>query len=246
MNETDEFRGERLKVKWLYVLFLFLTLFLLISASATRKTVKEGNYYSNKENVALYLYTYKKLPDNYIFNKEKTNGETDSKQPSGGKYYYKKHYYRGAIKDYAEQNGLSGLKYKNLYECDLSYPAETENRGVLRLVYTEDCKHIFYTGTHYGKEGAPAFETLTRWSLNRTSNILWIFFGVIVGCEAGYVAIRLCAVKKGRENCIADLKSATSIFVTAVFFVIMFIPALLVLAVRGAIKKIGKSRRTQG
>ncbi len=59
MNETDEFRGERLKVKWLYVLFLFLTLFLLISASATRKTVKEGNYYSDKENVALYLYTYK-------------------------------------------------------------------------------------------------------------------------------------------------------------------------------------------
>lgn len=241
MNETDEFRGERLKVKWLYVLFLFLTLFLLISAPATRKTVKEGNYYSDKENVALYLYTYKKLPDNYIFN-ERNNG----KQPKDGKYYYREHKYEGAIKDYAEHNGLSGLKEKNLYECDLSYPEGRENRGVLRLVYTEDCKQIFYTGTHYGKEGSPAFETLTKWSLNHTSNILWIIFAVAVGGEAGYVAIRLCAVKKGRENCIADLKSATSIFVSAVFFVIMFIPALLVLAVRGAIKKIGKSRRAQG
>ena len=61
MNETNEFRGERLKVKWLYVLILFFTLFLLIAAPATRKTVKEGNDYSDKESVALYLYTYKKL-----------------------------------------------------------------------------------------------------------------------------------------------------------------------------------------
>lgn len=45
MNETNEFRGERLKVKWLYVLILFFTLFLLIVAPATRKTVKEGNNY---------------------------------------------------------------------------------------------------------------------------------------------------------------------------------------------------------
>ena len=45
MNETNEFRGERLKVKWLYVLILFFTLFLLIAAPATRKTVKEGNDY---------------------------------------------------------------------------------------------------------------------------------------------------------------------------------------------------------
>ena len=217
MNGTDKFCGERLKVKWLYVLFLFLTLFLLISAPATRKTVKEGNYYSDKENVALYLYTYKKLPDNYIFN-ERNNG----KQPKDGKYYYREHKYEDAIKDYVEHNGLSGLKDKNLYECDLSYPEGRENRGVLRLVYTEDCKQIFYTGTHYGEEGSPAFETLTKWSLNRASNILWIIFAVAVGGEAGYVAIRLCAVKKGRENCIADLKSATSIFVTAVFFAIIY------------------------
>lgn len=66
MNETNEFRGERLKVKWLYVLILFFTLFLLIAAPATRKTVKEGKDYSDKESVALYLYTYKKLPGNYI------------------------------------------------------------------------------------------------------------------------------------------------------------------------------------
>ena len=171
MNETNEFRGERLKVKWLYVLILFFTLFLLIAAPATRKTVKEGNDYSDKESVALYLYTYKKLPGNYIFNEQKSG-----KQPRDGKYYYQEHEYEGAIETYANDNGLSDLKNKKLFECDLSYPAGKENRGVLRLVYTEDCKQIFYTGTHYGKEGSPAFETLTKWSLNRTSNILWVLF----------------------------------------------------------------------
>lgn len=241
MNETNEFRGERLKVKWLYVLILFFTLFLLIAAPATRKTVKEGNDYSDKESVALYLYTYKKLPGNYIYNEKKSNGKTDGKQPRDGKYYYQEHEYKDKIEKYAKDNGLSDLKNKNLFECDLSYPAGKENRGVLRLVYTEDCKQIFYTGTHYGEEGSPAFETLTKWSLNRTSNILWVLFAVTAGCEAGYVAIRLCAVNKGREDCVADLKSATEIFVTAVLCVVMFIPVLLISAVRSVMKKTGKS-----
>ena len=80
MNETNEFRGERLKVKWLYVLILFFTLFLLIAAPATRKTVKEGKDYSDKESVALYLYTYKNCRATIFLTSKKAvnNRETEN------------------------------------------------------------------------------------------------------------------------------------------------------------------------
>lgn len=42
MNETNEFRGERLKVKWLYVLILFFYAFSADCGSRYKKNGERG------------------------------------------------------------------------------------------------------------------------------------------------------------------------------------------------------------
>ena len=105
--------------------------------------IDEDGVYSSKEDVALYLYTYNKLPNNYITKKEaKSLGWT-----GGGLDDYAYGCCLGG--DYFGNNeGLlpskNGRKY---YECDID-TLHKKKRGRKRIIYSNDGL-IYYTEDHY-------------------------------------------------------------------------------------------------
>ena len=193
------------------VFLLFLTLLLLILSITTRVRVKETGQYSTKNEVALYLYTYHHLPSNYVSKRDPSIKDT-SVPPSDGRYFGGDvHYYKKRITEYTTKTDLR--------ECDLSY-SSTENRGSKRLVYSTDFTEIFYTYTHYGDNGDPAFVSLSKKDIQKTSDTLkkvFIFvitFEVIIGFSIVY-----------QDNtALDDFKESGLLFLTIVFFVIALLP----------------------
>ncbi len=114
-------------------------------------TVSEDGTYTDKEHVALYIYTYGELPSNFITKKEAGKAGWVSEEGNlnivcpgmsiGGDYF-------------GNREGLlpkeSGREY---HECDINYNPEgiTDEpvyRGGERIVYSNDGL-VFYTNDHY-------------------------------------------------------------------------------------------------
>ncbi len=106
------------------------------------KISKEGAYYS-KEDVALYIHTFGKLPPNFIKKSEAEklgwqNGPLDKYAPGkciGGDFF-------------ANVERKLPTKSGRIYrECDIDTLGARE-RGAKRIVYSNDGL-IYYTGDHY-------------------------------------------------------------------------------------------------
>jgi len=107
-------------------------------------TIDEDGWYSTKDEVALYIYTYGELPDNFITKNEARDLGWDSS--------------KGNLWDVAEGMSIGGDRYYNnddqlpeekgrkYYECDINY--EGGFRGAERIVYSNDGL-IYYTDDHY-------------------------------------------------------------------------------------------------
>ena len=101
---------------------------------------EDGSYYS-KDEVALYIHTYNKLPSNYITKKEAkklgwSGGSLEKYAPGkviGGDVFGN---YEGVLPDYG--------KY---HECDIDTKGK-KKRGAKRIVYSDDGR-IYYTEDHY-------------------------------------------------------------------------------------------------
>ena len=103
---------------------------------------EEGFYYS-AEDVALYLYTYGRLPENFI-----TKSEARKLGWEGGN-----------VEKYAPDCAIGGDKFGNreellpvasgrqYYECDIDTHGEN-SRGAKRIVFSNDGL-IYYTYDHY-------------------------------------------------------------------------------------------------
>ncbi len=99
--------------------------------------------FDDKENVALYIHTYGKLPRNYI-----TKAEAQDLGWEGG-----------SVERYAPGKCIGGSKFGNYegllpkadgrqyYECDIDTLGES-SRGAKRIVYSNDGL-IYYTDDHY-------------------------------------------------------------------------------------------------
>ena len=107
-------------------------------------TIDEDGIYTSKEDVALYLYTYNKLPSNFITKSEaKKLGWVASK---------------GNLWDVCENCSIGGDRFGNregilpdkdgrkYYECDIDY--EGKRRNAKRIVFSNDGL-IYYTEDHY-------------------------------------------------------------------------------------------------
>lgn len=114
----------------------------LETAEAPEESVPDENgSYSSKEDVALYLHTYGKLPSNYITKKEA--------QKLG--------WQGGSLEDYAPGKCIGGDRFGNYegvlpdegsyHECDIDTLGKSE-RGPKRIVYSDDGR-IYYTEDHY-------------------------------------------------------------------------------------------------
>ena len=96
---------------------------------------------TDRDAVALYLWTNKKLPDNYI-----TKAEARKLGWEGG-----------SVEAFAPGCAIGGDRFGNYEkrlppgdyrECDIGTLGE-DSRGACRLVYTADVTAIYYTDDHY-------------------------------------------------------------------------------------------------
>ena len=125
-----------------------LSILLLLVGCGSRGTansgIREDGWYSSKEEVSLYIYTYGELPDNYITKQEARELGWDSE--------------KGNLWEVAEGMSIGGDKFGNregllpkdkgrqYYECDIDY--EGGYRNGKRIVYSNDGL-IYYTEDHY-------------------------------------------------------------------------------------------------
>jgi len=107
------------------------------------EAISEYGSYTTAEDVALYLYTYGHLPDNFITKKEarKLGWEKGSLEPYapgmciGGDYFGN---YEGLLPE------ADGREYT---ECDID-TLGAKSRGAKRIVFSNDGL-IYYTEDHY-------------------------------------------------------------------------------------------------
>lgn len=113
-----------------------------LELQTSTETIDEDGYYYQKDDVALYIYTYEHLPDNYITKKEAqalgwSGGTLESIAPGmviGGDRYGN---YEGILPQ------KKGRKYT---ECDID--TLNQKRGEKRIVFSNDGL-IYYTEDHY-------------------------------------------------------------------------------------------------
>ena len=113
-------------------------------SQASAIDIREDGNYTSKEEVALYIHTYNKLPINYITKKQaeeqgwdSSSGKLDEVLPGmsiGG----------SSFGNY--ESKLPKANGRQYYECDIDY--EGGYRNSKRLVYSNDGL-IFYTEDHY-------------------------------------------------------------------------------------------------
>lgn len=102
-----------------------------------------GQPYETKEEVALYIHTFKELPPNYLTKKEASSLGWES--------------HLGNLWDVTDRGVIGGDRFGNregllpkgetYYECDVNY--EGGFRGGERLVYTKYGEVIYFTEDHY-------------------------------------------------------------------------------------------------
>lgn len=107
-------------------------------------TVEEDGWYTSKDEVALYIHTYGKLPGNFISKTKArdrgwvaSEGNLDEVCPGmsiGGSRFYN---------DDGQLPDKSGRRWT---ECDINYDGGF--RGAERIVFSNDGL-VFYTGDHY-------------------------------------------------------------------------------------------------
>lgn len=109
--------------------------------------IDEDGHYTSKEEVALYLHTYGKLPSNFITKKEAEGLGWKKKDGEAGQLHVVAPGMSIGGSSFGNREGmLPEKKGRKYYECDINYVKGS--RGAERLVYSNDGL-IFYTGDHY-------------------------------------------------------------------------------------------------
>lgn len=113
------------------------------SPDETTAQINESGSYSSKEDVALYIHTYGRLPDNFI-----TKSEARELGWSGGSL---EAFAKGCAiggDSFGNREGLLPSKKGRTYtECDIDTVGKS-SRGAKRIVFSNDGL-IYYTDDHY-------------------------------------------------------------------------------------------------
>lgn len=101
--------------------------------------INEGSFYTSKDDVALYIETFHRLPDNYM-TKSEAGGHISSHWSSSSMASI------GGDDFQNRENLLPVANGRSYFEVDINYRGGS--RGSERIVYSSD-GFIFYTGDHY-------------------------------------------------------------------------------------------------
>ncbi len=115
---------------------------LLDEGGSPERQISESGTYDSKDEVALYIHTYNKLPSNYITKKQAR----------------KLGWRGGSLEKYAKSKCIGGDRYGNYegrlpkngnqyHECDIDTLGKSK-RGAKRIVYSTR-GNIYYTDDHY-------------------------------------------------------------------------------------------------
>lgn len=111
------------------------------AATEAPPAIAEDGTYNSRDDVALYIHTYGRLPSNFITKKEAkklgwTGGNVEDYAPGksiGGDYFGN---YEGLLPE-----------DKSYHECDIDTLGKS-SRGARRIIYSDD-GYIYYTEDHY-------------------------------------------------------------------------------------------------
>lgn len=109
----------------------------------SEEPIDEDGVYTSKEDVALYLHTYGRLPGNFITKKEAEKAGW----PGGSLEPYCPGMCIGGDRFGNHEKKLPTAPGRTWYECDID-TLGASRRGAKRLVYSSDGL-IYYTGDHY-------------------------------------------------------------------------------------------------
>ena len=111
--------------------------------------IDENGSYTSKDEVALYIYTYKKLPKNFITKSEAKKLGWNSFKNYVGDVAKGKSIGGDRFNNY--QKILPDIKGRKYIECDIDYKGK--KRNAKRIVYADDFDEkigcIYYTEDHY-------------------------------------------------------------------------------------------------
>ena len=113
-------------------------------SSEGNKTLSEDGWYTSKDEVALYIHLYERLPDNYV-----TKNEAEDAGWHGGNVerYTGEGTAIGGSR-FSNREGLLPKEQGRTYtECDIDTPGEN-SRGAKRIVFSNDGL-VYYTDDHY-------------------------------------------------------------------------------------------------
>ena len=114
------------------------------SDSINEIEINEEGYFTSKEDVALYIYIFNKLPSNFITKDEaKEKGWESSK---GNLWEVTDRLSIGGDKFGNREGSLEKKNGRQYFECDIDYNGGY--RGAKRLVYSNDGL-VYYTDNHY-------------------------------------------------------------------------------------------------
>ena len=109
----------------------------------TEATLDEFGFYTTKEDVALYIYTYGRLPDNFMTKKE----ARELGWEGGGLDPFAKDMCIGGDRFGNYEGILPDAKGRTWTECDID-TMHASSRGAKRIVFSNDGL-IYYTDDHY-------------------------------------------------------------------------------------------------
>lgn len=113
------------------------------TTAETQTAIAEDGSYTSKDDVALYLHTYGRLPSNFI-----TKKEAQALGWSGGgldEYSYGACIGGDKFGNY--EGNLPAVQERQYYECDID-TMHADKRGAKRIVFSDDGL-IYYTQDHY-------------------------------------------------------------------------------------------------
>lgn len=111
--------------------------------SSGERALPEDGTYTSKEDVALYIHTYGRLPDNFITKKE----AQALGWPGGSLEPYAPGMCIGGNRFGNYEGLLPEAKGRTYTECDID-TLGARSRGAKRIVFSNDGL-IYYTGDHY-------------------------------------------------------------------------------------------------
>jgi hypothetical protein len=144
MIKNNRFVKLGITILFVFTLFSCQKFIIQEPIESIQDELVETGYYTSKEEVAFYIKTYEKLPNNYITKAEANKLGWDNDKGNLWDVSYMKSI--GGDRFYNREGLLPKDDNIQYFECDIDY--EGGFRNSKRIIYSSN-GYIYYTNDHY-------------------------------------------------------------------------------------------------